>query len=253
MKVCNYGGHGERSRRPGRQRTVLRVEAWADSPRCSNRRSAPSQTCARQEADLRRYWASILFARVCTSGVSLLWLCPGSHLNHGGYHWDFGSVASLTRNIFECSLSFYYLGIEAVGTEEWDARLGVMNIHDYLDRLRMLRHFEPGLSTPVDFDRELDELREKPKANAYFLSLPDTKRKKLLNGEQFCILTQDEILQRMGSYDQRTRGLYRFLSAHTHSFPLAFYRMREQRRGNAWRTTSIRGTSLALLTSQLKS
>jgi hypothetical protein len=53
-----------------------------------------------------------------------------------------------------------------------------------------------------------------------------------LKGEQFCILTQDEILQRMGLYDQRTRGYYRFRSSHTHSFTLAFYRMTEQRRGH---------------------
>jgi hypothetical protein len=73
------------------------------------------------------------------------------------------------------------------------------------------------------------------------MGLPEAQRKKLLNGDQACFLNQDQILQRMGEFEQRTRGYYRFLSSHTHSFPLAFYRMAEANRGRGEQSESEKG------------
>src|SRR5579863_4924692 len=167
-----------------------------------------SQTCASTDARHRRYWASVLFTRICTSGVSMLWLSPGSPVNRNGLAWDFGAIASLTRNMFECSLTFFYIGIEAISDDESRMRLLVMQIHDCMGRLRMFRDFDPVDTQLPQFEAQADELRKELSANSSFVLLPEKQRKHLLKGEQPCALTQDEILQRMGAFDRRTRGYY---------------------------------------------
>jgi hypothetical protein len=183
------------------------------------------------DAGQRRFWGSVLFTRLCTISVSILWLSPRSKVNPAGKHWDFGSIASMARNLFECALQFYYLGVEPVRDDEWYARLKVMQLHDCLERSRMFRAFNPADPQLVGFEQQSTELKEVLQKNSYFQQLPETLRKTLLRAERTCILTQDEILERMGRFDPATRGYYRFLSSHAHSFPLAFYRMAEHNRG----------------------
>jgi hypothetical protein len=60
--------------------------------------------------------------------------------------------------------------------------------------------------------------------------LPPSKQKELLKGDKDPF-TQDEILERMGEDRAAFRGYYRFLSAHTHTGPISFYRMAEHGRG----------------------
>lgn len=179
----------------------------------------------------RLMWASVLFTRLCTTGISILWLCPRSHVNPDGVHWDFSSIATLTRDLLECQLMFYYVAIEPVGEDEWRARLRVMQLHDCMDRLRMFRDFNPLDEKLPRIEQQANELRAQLSNNAYFAGLPESLRRELLKGDRASVLTQDEILQRMGGFEQRTRGYCRFLSAHTHSFPLAFYRMADHDRG----------------------
>ena len=85
----------------------------------------------------RRFWGSVLFTRLCTTSVSILFLCPHSKVNPHGKHWDFGSIASLSRNLYECALHFFYLAIEPVSEDEWLFRLKVMQLHDCKERQRM--------------------------------------------------------------------------------------------------------------------
>lgn len=190
-----------------------------------------SHAGAGRDAGARRFWASVLFTRLCTISVSILWLSPRSRVNLDGKHWDFGSVASMARNLFECALQFYYLGAEPVSDDEWYARLKVMQLHDCLERSRMFRAFNPDDPQLAGFEQQAAELKGLLQNNVYFRQLPEALRKNLLRAERACILTQDEILERMGCFDPTTRGYYRFLSSHAHSFPLAFYRMAEHNRG----------------------
>ncbi len=183
------------------------------------------------DAGQRRFWGSVLFTRLCTTSISILWLCPRSKVNVGGKHWDFGSIASLARNLFECALQLSYLAIEPVNDDEWFARLKVMQLHDCMERSRMFRALDANDPQLPSFEGQAKELKGLLQNNAYFSQLPEALRKTLLKGERASILTQDEILQRMGQFDPKTRGFYRFLSSHAHSFPLAFYRMAEHNRG----------------------
>jgi hypothetical protein len=163
--------------------------------------------------------------------VSILWLCPGSKVNLRGTHWDFGSIASLARNLFECALHCFYLAIEPVSDDEWFARLKVMQLHDCKERLRMFQAFDPNDRQLTEFEEQAKELQTSLEKSPYFAKLPAALQKNLLKGERSSILMQDEILQRMGHFPQGMRGYYRFLSSHAHSFPIAFYRMAEHNRG----------------------
>jgi Family of unknown function (DUF5677) len=192
---------------------------------------ATSHATTSLQAGARRFWASILFTRLCTSSISILSLCPASKLNQNGFHWDFGAVASLSRNIFECALNFFYLGMDTITDEEWMARLKVMQLHDCMSRFCMFRDFDPNDEQLKAFEEQANELRSILQTNTFFINLPEPQRNKLLKGKHASILTHDEILQRMGELQSSTRGYYRFLSSHTHSFPLSFYRMAEQDRG----------------------
>jgi hypothetical protein len=179
----------------------------------------------------RRYWASVLFIKLCTTSVSILWLCPQSQLNKDGTHWDFASIATLARNLFECALQFFYFAIEPIDDEEWHARLKVMQLHDCTERSRMFQAYDPNGPQLTGFAQQADELRDILQKNSYFGNLPHKFQKILLKGERSSILTQDEILVRMGQTTAMIRGYYRFLSSQSHPLPLGFYRTGEQNRG----------------------
>ncbi len=183
------------------------------------------------DAGPRRYWGSVLFTRLCSTSVSILWLCPGSKVNPRGDHWDFGAVASLARNLLECALYFSYLAIEPISDEEWEARLKVMQLHDCKERQRMFRALDPNDRQLQAFEEQADKLIAILEKNRHFASLPESLRKSLLKGERSSILTQDEIYAKVGGLSPHFRGLYRFFSSHAHSFPLAFYRTGERNRG----------------------
>lgn len=51
----------------------------------------------------QHFYASVLFTRLCVIAVSLERLLPTKTTDH----WDYASVASLTRNILECYLTFF--------------------------------------------------------------------------------------------------------------------------------------------------
>jgi hypothetical protein len=197
---------------------------------------ATSRAGAGLDAGARRYWASVLFTRLCTMSFSILSLCPRSKANSLGNHWDFGSVASLTRNLFECALHFFYLTIEPVSDDEWRLRLKVMQLHDCKERERMFRAFDPNDPQLTAFDEQADELKQDIEKNPCFAGLQENLQKTVLRAERPSILTQDEILQRMGLFSPTMRGYYRYFSSHAHSFPLAYYRMGDHDRGRGVET-----------------
>lgn len=181
----------------------------------------------------RQVWASVLFTRLCTFSISILSLCPGSKLNPKGLHWDFGSIATLSRNLLECSLVFFYLGIEDVTEQEMKVRLMVMDLHDCNARNRLRRDLAKVEDDKSNiYEEAVVKLGNLLKANTFFKNLPLHDQKNLLKGQRACIYSQNEILSRMGEDASWIRAYYHFLSSHTHSLPLGFSRMADQGRGH---------------------
>lgn len=181
------------------------------------------------KAGERRYWGSVLFTRIVIISTSILTLCPESELCNT-VNWDFGSVASLVRNLHECCLMFFYLSIDPISDDEWRARLNVMQLHDNSERHKMFGDLSPTSQDSTIYSLHQTDLNQRLLANPFFSSLEQRIQKKLLKGESSRILTSKEISERMGDRETFIWGLYRFFSCHTHTTPLSFYRMDEQRR-----------------------
>jgi hypothetical protein len=179
----------------------------------------------------RQYWASILFTRLCSISISILHLCPGTAVNRDGRHWDFSSLAPLVRNAVRACISLFYLGTEAVDDDESGARVLVMQLSDCTERLHLFQNVRTRAEEIDGFEREAARIRHDLSSNPYFAGLPAPLRESIIKGEIATILTEDQILDRLGVLDADVRGLLTFISSHTDLSPLTFYRTGDKNRG----------------------
>jgi len=174
----------------------------------------------------KHFYASVLFTALCTRAVSLLTLVPhtpwASKLIE---HWDYASVAGITRTILELRLAFHYLCAERCSDEEWNCRWNIFNLHDCNSRRRMFEATGDSPEQVARFDAQAEELRERIRANAFFQSLPPQKQKSLLHGQTAYLMPLEDIGERVGVEKARFRWLYVLLSSHVHGLPMSFYRI----------------------------
>ena len=196
---------------------------------CVARMHTTSRQTMSKEAGERLYWGSVLFTRMTSISTSILTLCPESVLTDT-VCWDFGSIASLVRNLHECALFMFYLAIEAIPPDEWRARLNVMQLHDFTERRKMFRDFGHTKEEEAQYDFVAADLHSKLRDNTFFAGLESPLQKDLLKGSRAMYLTNKQISRCMGDTEQNIWGWYRFFSCHTHSTPLSFYRVDEQKR-----------------------
>jgi hypothetical protein len=110
-------------------------KAIADFDRALSDATNVLQAAAGRTASGPAWWACLLYTRLCTTGVSLLSLVPGSRLASPFIdHYDFSAVASLARNVWECYFVFFYLAVDTTVGDEWLTRLNVLQLHDCLSR-----------------------------------------------------------------------------------------------------------------------
>lgn len=178
------------------------------------------------------FYASVLFTSLCTRGVSLAILAPYSPWSKKKLeHWDYASIAGMTRSILEIRLAFFYLCTEECPREEWECRWNIFNLHDCTARIRIFEEMPSGSPDILDFNAQADELRDRLNKNAIFASLPEKARKKFLHGGHAYLHSLEDIATRAGVGVHTFRWLYKLLSSQVHGLPLSFYRMGEQERG----------------------
>ena len=176
----------------------------------------------------RMFWGAVLFTRIVVMAKSIDALLPNAKR---GEHWDFSAVASLTRNLLEASLVYHWLC--GVGVDE-DMRAGrfiLLNLHDYGSRRRLF----PAQFPVAERDPVHKDLVQKFDANPYLATFDARQRAVALKGEKTPFL-QDDVLSEIGSTADEFRTLYRFFSQHTHTGPIAFYRMTDHGRGTGVET-----------------
>jgi hypothetical protein len=196
----------------------------------------------------RHFWASVIFTRICTSSFSLLMLLPKNRWSkHFLDHWDYASVATLTRSIFESYMAFYYLCVEDVSHDEWDCRLNLFNLHDCISRKKLFENIGEDQDFIKKFDVQTDELRTRLISNSFFSSLNEKQRKHYLIGKEAYVMLKDEIIRRIGMEDSVYRTMYRFLSVQVHTFPMSYYRMGHKERGRGIHSQTEEGyTSICI-------
>jgi hypothetical protein len=177
----------------------------------------------------RRFWASVLLARICGVAASLQLILPNSASNIHGKVWDSASALSLCRNIFETDLALLYLCTDEMDDEDYDLRIKLVFLHDSQERPRIVGKIG-GSEKEVGKDfyaEEANRLRGEIASNSVFLLLPNWKQKRLLEGKTPYYLSQDELIQRRGEDANTLRGIWELLSSHAHSYPFSYYRVLE--------------------------
>lgn len=179
----------------------------------------------------RHYYASVLFTALITRGVSLAHLMPFSPWSDKKIeHWDYASVAVITRTMLELRLAFYYLCVDTCSQAEWDCRWNIFNLHDCTSRIRLFE--AAGDHEQLQgFATQSEELRERLHNNTYFQSLSTGRQKQILNGQVAYLQPLEEIAERAGLDRPKFRWLYVLLSSHVHGLPMSFYRLGERGRG----------------------
>jgi hypothetical protein len=179
----------------------------------------------------KHYYASVLFTKLCVSGVSLLQLCPGNRLSMAKFeHWDYSSVGAIARSIIDCSHMYYYLCIDSVSQDEWECRWDICNLHDCLRRHKMFSSMEV-LDDADSFTRTAIELREWLSKSNFFATLPRRIQKECLKGSRLFLETRGAMYKGLELDPNFYRGYYIFLSCNMHSYPIGFYRIGMHGRG----------------------
>lgn len=186
-----------------------------------------SQSVAGRFVDYRSGMTSILFTRLCTTAFSISNLAPKTfnYLTH----WDCVSLLSLTRNLIENYHIFFYFCIEKISQEEWEFRKLLFDLNDTKNRHDMLNFW--GEENSEIFDKMRQKLLEQIQENIFFQNIDKKQQKSFLNGNNAFAFSRDEIEERMGNDKLYFKGLYKFLSNQTHTFPMSFSRMSEQQKG----------------------
>lgn len=178
------------------------------------------------------FYASVLFTSLCTRGISLAILAPQSRWSIKIIdHWDYASIAVMTRSILEIRLAFFYLCVDPCTAEQWESRWNIFNLHDCTARTRLFEEMQSEPTTINDFNIQADELRNRLSSNSFFMRLPEKDKKKYLHGNHAYLYSLEEIAAKADIDVPSFRLLYKLLSSHVHGLPLAFYRMGTQERG----------------------
>ncbi len=210
---------------------------------------AVSQACAEIRSPTgSHFFASVLFTSLCTRAVSIAVLAPYSPWSKKRIeHWDYASIASLTRALLEIRLAFFYLCAEPCTDDEWQCRLNIFNLHDCRSRLRLFSELPDPPEDVSGFQEQLLELQGRLTDNAFFATITANQQKQFLNGDRAYLSPLEEIASRAGVDVHTFRWLYKFLSSHVHGLPMSFYRMGEQERGRGVHSDTEEGyTSLCL-------
>ncbi len=180
----------------------------------------------------KHFYASALFTLLCSRAATLAIITPHTPWAQKIIeHWDYASIASLTRTILEIRLAFFYLCVEDCSEEEWECRWNVLNLHDCRSRRRLFEDMQSNHDDIRGFEQQATELQTRLERNTFFMSLPDKQKKKYLKGESAYILPLEEISDKAGIDRKTFRWMNRFFSNHVHALPVSFYRMMDGERG----------------------
>lgn len=177
----------------------------------------------------KHYYSSVLFTALVTKGVTLAQIMPFTPwVDKKIEHWDYASVAGITRTMLELRIAFYYLCSEECDEEEWKCRWNIFNLHDCVSRIRMFTAIESHEEVEK-LSRVADEIRDRIRENLFFGNLPEKKKKTALHGQSAYLFPLEDIAEKAGIERTHFRWLYVLLSSHVHALPMSFFRIGEER------------------------
>jgi hypothetical protein len=174
--------------------------------------------------------ANQLFTRLTVTSVSIIHLLPYNKIFPSNWRfWDFFSIATLTRNLIDNYLMFYYVGVEKLSDEEIDFRLKVLTFHLNNEKYKLFSELKVDKTVLQDFEKNLPKAKDDLKGHSFFNSLSKEQAGKILTGKAAMYLSHKEISTRVQFNNEEFMSLYRLFSNHLHSTPFACSTMSNER------------------------
>ncbi|WP_455831494.1 hypothetical protein [Pseudomonas fluorescens] len=193
---------------------------------------AVSQAIDVENSELHLGFSVQIFKKLCSHAVALICAVPRSRWVKSDFeNWDFACAAGQSRAIIEGYLLFLYLTKTPSCDAEWSARLFVLYINDCTRRAKMMSNV--GVDEHAnDWTRQAEELRQRLKANPWFITLDEKVKKRSLAGDNLMISSRDEMLEQAGWERAHFYAIWDLLSQYAHVLPMSFTRMEPDGRGS---------------------
>jgi Family of unknown function (DUF5677) len=163
--------------------------------------------------------ASIVQTKMCVTGASIEHMFTAALADHS-------AIIALCRMVMDACTLYFYL-MEKVQADEWECRYTCLKLHDTSNRIRLMRGFQSE-NEYADLIQGRDELKKNLEANAYFKTLTLERATALLTGEHFYVRGLSTAAEKCVGWNFRKYlALYSYLSAHSHTSPMSFFRMKK--------------------------
>lgn len=171
---------------------------------------------------------SAIFMRICTTARTISMMAPKDKSVES--IWDYASLGTLLRNVMDALNSFLYLADNSLTNDEKDCRFWIFSLHDAVTRQKVFE-FRGSQNEAEACKTRAEEMRELLRQNSTFTSLEEKKQKHYLKGTDAFLFSKEQIIEANGGNREDFLGLYKFLSANAHSYPMGFFKMNEQEFG----------------------
>ena len=191
-----------------------------------------SEVCAGQKGvDWHLVRANQLYIRLTVSCLSYIRLLPYNRHFPADYEfWDLFSILSISRNIIETYIMFWYIAVDGISQEERKLRLDILMYHLNNEKYKLYRDFNADSEYLHEFEAKLPQKKQDFTDSEIFTRYVEkSRRKNILNGKEAKYLSNIEIMNKMPSRTEEFVPLYRLFSNHTHSMPFAFFSLDNQR------------------------
>ena len=181
-----------------------------------------SQAAGGIETETRYIRATQIFTRLVIIAYTFFRLLPGNPITRDKKeHWDWPSVAALARNFLEAYLHFFYIGVEAVSTEEIDFRMKTMWFNLNSEKYRIYRS-GPTKIDLAEFEKNLPLERRQIQEHPFFRQLNKEQQKRALSGTSPTYMTKSQLMARLPFPSKELLWMYRHYSTEVHSTAFAF-------------------------------
>ncbi len=175
-------------------------------------------------------FAHKLYTKFLMTSLGILRLCPyNSAMPLSHRFWDFFSIASLTRSLFENYAVFRYMALENCSDEEYDFRLQLAIFHWDNEKYQLYKELDWTAEILKEFEDGLPLRAERLKRHPFFSTISKEKRNKLVQGKVFLLKSYYDILKEVDFEQLPVAAMYRFYSNYTHSTAFSVMTMDNER------------------------
>ena len=196
-----------------------------------------SRACAERYVTLQLVWSTFVFTRIVAIAVNIERLLATDCVDESGTStFDYGCIASLSRDFLEATLMFIYLS-ENVPSPVWEMRRKVINLHDCKSRIYLFESYRDDAEAEK-FRAEAVRLEQDLREDPEFKRIDRGHQQKIIRGERARLTSNNEILVQLNVDPDHYRAMIKLLSSNIHMTPLSWHRMTQAGRGTG---TSAQG------------